>query len=102
MNLKEFQTTVHSVDADYSEFQANLSRDEKYKWNYSGYLNVKYGQFAPAMNEAEYELYVELIAVFNITYMLSGGSVLGSYKYHGFVPWDDKFDVQVKSLDRHF
>ena len=107
VNLKEFQTSVHSVDADYSDFQVKLSRHEKYKWKYSGYLNVKYRQFAPAMNEAEYELYVELISVFkrrcetfNITYMLSGGSVLGSYRFHGFVPWDDDFDVQVKSSDK--
>ena len=107
VNLQEFQTTVHSVDADYSDFQVKLSRHEKYKRNYSGYWNVKYRQFAPAMNEAEYELYVDLIAVFkrrcetfNIIYMLSGGSVLGSYRYHGFVPWDDDFEVQVKSSDK--
>ena len=63
-----------------------------------------YSQFAPALNSTEYDWYITLISVFkkqcesyNITYILRGGSALGAYKYHGFVPWDDDFDLIVNS-----
>ena len=85
-----------------SDFTLNsIKREDKYNWSSSGELN-KYKQFAPAFNSTEYEWFMELIRTFkrqceayNITYMTTAGSVLGAYRYHGFVPWDDDFDVQV-------
>ena len=53
-------------------------------------------------------MYVNLIEkfknaceAFNITYLLEGGSVLGAYRYHGFVPWDDDFDCKVNVSQKH-
>ena len=38
---------------------------------------------------------------FNITYMLGWGSVVGAFRYHGFVPWDDDFDCIVNVSQKH-
>lgn len=32
----------------------------------------------------------------NFTYMLYGGSLLGSYRHHDLIPWDDDMDVQLE------
>ena len=104
-----FQNTVYSVDENKleSDFPTMLPRYKRINWNHSKFVNANYRKFAPALNDAEYKLYMNLIHVFktkcetfNITYMLMGGSVLGSYRYHGFVPWDDDFDIQVKFSDK--
>ena len=81
---------------------ADVGRNDKYNWSYTGQLNKEYKQFAPGMNMTEYTMYVNLIKTFknaceafNITYLLGYGSALGAYRYHGFVPWDDDFDCRV-------
>ena len=43
----------------------------------------------------------------NLTYFLYGGSLLGLYRHHGMVPWDDDIDVLMNEsertrLDQHF
>ena len=35
-----------------------------------------------------------------ILYMLYGGALLGSYRLHGVVPWDDDVDLLVALADR--
>ena len=82
--------------------QIKLDRNEKYNWSYTGQLNADYMPFAPAINTTEYTMLLDLIKrvkdafeTFNITYMLEGGSVLGSYMHHGFIPWDDDIDLKV-------
>ena len=87
----------------------NIKREDKYNWSFSDNLTTL-TPFAPALNITEYNWYLDLIGVikstcerFNITYTLEGGSVLGAYRYHGFVPWDDDFDVKVNvSLEKGF
>ena len=39
--------------------------------------------------------------VANITYFLYGTSLLGSFRHHGQVPWDDSFAVMVNGSQRH-
>ena len=89
-------------------FSLKLDRNDKYNWNYTGQLSKEYRQFAPALNMTEYTRYMDLITIFksaieafNITYLLEGGQVLGSYWFHGFIPWDDDFDCKVNVSQKH-
>jgi hypothetical protein len=36
----------------------------------------------------------------NVTYMMYGGTLLGSYRHHGFIPWDDDVDLLVDKSDQ--
>ena len=62
--------------------------------------------FKPLINVDEYRLLLEIWNKFtvicnhnNITYVLDGGSLLGSYRHHGLVPWDDDIDVMISRDD---
>ena len=85
----------------------DITREDKYNWNMSSDFERNHGAFAPALNATDYRMYIDLIVLFkriceeyNITYWLEGGSLFGVYKYHGFVPWDDDFDVKVNNLQK--
>jgi len=36
----------------------------------------------------------------NVTYFMTGGTLLGSYRHHGRIPWDDDVDLMVNSSDK--
>ncbi|CAL1527717.1 unnamed protein product [Lymnaea stagnalis] len=41
------------------------------------------------------EVFDRVMTENGLTYFLYGGTLLGSYRHHGFVPWDDDLDVIV-------
>ncbi|CAH1786816.1 unnamed protein product [Owenia fusiformis] len=49
-----------------------------------------------------YEILAELDRAFkkyNVTYVLKGGSLLGSYLFHDIIPWDDDIDINTDQRD---
>ena len=43
--------------------------------------------------------FIRMCEAEGIWYQLSGGSALGAVREHGFIPWDDDMDLNVKSKD---
>lgn len=45
------------------------------------------------------KLLIQIMNDNNIKYFLRGGSVLGTVKYKGFIPWDDDMDIALPRMD---
>ena len=62
--------------------------------------------FNPGLNVTQRRLVRDLIGCFvdvakkhNVTYFMYSGTLIGSYRHHGMVPWDDDVDVVVSIED---
>ncbi|GFO14690.1 lipopolysaccharide cholinephosphotransferase licd [Plakobranchus ocellatus] len=63
--------------------------------------------FRPRVQDRQIHLLVNLIRIFDrfmsengIAYFLYGGALLGSFRHHGLIPWDDDVDVMVSFSQR--
>ena len=73
----------------------------------SNFSKPRYLLFKPLITSSEHQRLLEIFQVFkktaerfNLTYMLYGGSLLGSYRHHAVIPWDDDIDVLMNSSQK--
>ena len=64
------------------------------------------GSLGRPVDEHNYRIFKHLLGLmvnimnrYNITYILSDGTLLGSYLYHDMLPWDDDIDIRVAYKD---
>ena len=67
---------------------------------------LSYSEMPRALNREEYSDYLDLIETFaslmeaaNVTYAIYFGTLMGSYRMHNMLPWDDDADFIVKFDD---
>ncbi|XP_059168491.1 uncharacterized protein LOC131950395 [Physella acuta] len=60
--------------------------------------------FRPTMTSSErceiislFKMLAALLSKANINFFLVHGSLLGAYRHHGFIPWDDDIDITVNA-----
>jgi hypothetical protein len=63
--------------------------------------------FAPPMSDTDVALLrrtlvtlVEALDRVNATYFMTSGTLLGSYRHHGHIPWDDDLDLMISRADK--
>ncbi|ESO94553.1 hypothetical protein LOTGIDRAFT_161254 [Lottia gigantea] len=47
-----------------------------------------------------FEIFIRACQKANITYFLYGGTLMGAYRQHGMIPWDDDIDVMLNSSEK--
>jgi hypothetical protein len=43
---------------------------------------------------------IQVLDRINVTYFMTAGTLLGSYRHHARIPWDDDVDILVRSTDK--
>ncbi|XP_033749228.1 uncharacterized protein LOC117333920 [Pecten maximus] len=72
-----------------------------------GRQHVPSSTFKPQLSDSDVDTLLRTLEMFdklmtenNITYILEGGTLIGSFRHHGPIPWDDDVDVMVNASDR--
>ena len=91
-----------------------LKRDvvEVYRENKDSFYSIdcpfpKTAHFLPTMDTKQREelyslltLLLDVIEKMKIGYFIFGGTLIGSYRHHDVIPWDDDIDIMVNLTDR--
>lgn len=63
--------------------------------------------FQPVLTEEDKKMMFDTLRVFigaleaaNLTYMMYAGTLIGSYRHHGQIPWDDDIDLMLNASQK--
>lgn len=99
--LSNFTILSKNMTVDLTIMNHDATRDFIYS-NYKIFNGVPgiYKLFESLMSEAEmfsmfttFKQFIDACTINNLTFFIYGGSLLGAYRHHGMVPWDDDIDV---------
>lgn len=69
-------------------------------------FHIRFYNFKPPMSglwqkklRMTFKIFALAMKIFNVTYFLAEGSMLGAYRHHGFIPWDDDLDLCMNGTD---
>ncbi|XP_025076719.1 uncharacterized protein LOC112553593 [Pomacea canaliculata] len=100
-NLMKLITQVNSLTDNTSYYTHITFKTHKVK------LDKSLKLFQPTVSQQDVYIMQEIVATFSIvmteaslTFFLYSGSLLGSWRHHGLMPWDDDLDVVVPSWQR--
>ena len=70
-------------------------------------FNSSLQNFRPRTTPNQKQQFLDLVKAFtnavtslNLTYFMAGGTLVGSWRHHGFVPWDDEIDLMMNYRER--
>ncbi|PVD20125.1 hypothetical protein C0Q70_20619 [Pomacea canaliculata] len=101
VNLMKLITKVNTLTDNTSYYTLITSKTHKVK------LDKSLKLLQPTVSQQDVYIMQEIVATFSIvmteaslTFFLYSGSLLGSWRHHGLVPWDDDLDVVVPSWQK--
>ena len=90
---------LESKDYEDTEFNVKESSENQTKRNKDNFL-ISLNQDEKHLLYQTASYFANVCAKLNVTYMMYGGTLLGSWRHHDIIPWDDDIDLQVNIKDR--
>ncbi|CAF4294798.1 unnamed protein product, partial [Adineta steineri] len=104
--IEDEKIVEHSVKLTLPHYN-NYTRQQftEIPYRYSSWRSSP--NLARRLTSFDHYIYTELLIILDhffrrhqITYLITDGTLLGSYTHHDFLPWDDDVDLRVSNRDR--